>query len=182
MLHTLVNVKKWNELPKSYQAALTAACGEATAWMPAKYDAQNPPALHRLVSGGTKLRPFPKVVMEACEKAAFELYGELMSKSEHWNADLSAMEEIPRRAVPVVSCRRVYLRQLRVLLQARGRKVVRATWSNQHRVVSASRNRAHQRRASSARVRDPAPGSRSGSWTGLPCSCPDCRSPAPGRQ
>src|SRR6266571_1195209 len=38
MLMTLVNEKKWNELPKPYQAALTAACGEVNAWMPAKYD------------------------------------------------------------------------------------------------------------------------------------------------
>src|SRR4249919_3956153 len=38
----LINEKKWNELPKSYQAALHAACGEACVWMPAKYDAQNP--------------------------------------------------------------------------------------------------------------------------------------------
>jgi TRAP-type mannitol/chloroaromatic compound transport system substrate-binding protein len=52
--------------------------------MPAKYDSQNPAALRRLVASGTKLRPFPKGVMEACEKAAYELYGELMSRSEHW--------------------------------------------------------------------------------------------------
>jgi TRAP-type mannitol/chloroaromatic compound transport system substrate-binding protein len=84
MLSLLVNEKKWHELPKAYQSALAAACGEASVWMPAKYDAQNPQALRRLVAGGTKLRPFPKEVMEACEKAAFELYGELMSKSEHW--------------------------------------------------------------------------------------------------
>ena len=80
----LINEKKWLELPKAYQAALTAACGEVNAWMPAKYDAQNPAALRRLVSGGTKLRPFPKAVMEASEKAAFELYGELGAKSAHW--------------------------------------------------------------------------------------------------
>jgi TRAP-type mannitol/chloroaromatic compound transport system substrate-binding protein len=84
MLHTLVNRKKWDELPKSYQAALMAACGEATAWMPAKYDAQNPAALRRLIAGGTKLRPFPKTVMEAAEKASYELYGELGAKSAHW--------------------------------------------------------------------------------------------------
>jgi TRAP-type mannitol/chloroaromatic compound transport system substrate-binding protein len=80
----LINDKKWEELPKSYQAALRAACGEACVWMPAKYDAQNPEALRRLVAGGTKLRAFPKEIMEACEKAAYELYGELMTKSEHW--------------------------------------------------------------------------------------------------
>jgi TRAP-type mannitol/chloroaromatic compound transport system substrate-binding protein len=84
MLMTLVNEQKWNELPKPYQAALTAACGEANAWMPAKYDAQNPPALRRLVASGTKLRPFPRAVLEAAEKAAYELYAELGVKSAHW--------------------------------------------------------------------------------------------------
>ena len=83
-LHTLVNEKKWNELPKSYQAALHAACGEANAWMMAKYDAENPVALRRLVGSGTKIRPFPKSVMEAAEKAAYELYDELGAKSAHW--------------------------------------------------------------------------------------------------
>src|SRR3954470_13580116 len=86
MLMTLVNEKKWNELPKHYQAALNAACGEANAWMPAKYDQLNPPALRKLVGGGTVLRPFPRVVLEAAEKASYELYGELKGKSKHWAA------------------------------------------------------------------------------------------------
>jgi len=84
MLMTLVNEKKWNELPKPYQAALMAACGEANVMMPARYDAQNPAALRRLIAGGTQLRPFPRSVMEAAEKAAFELYEELKGKSKHW--------------------------------------------------------------------------------------------------
>ena len=84
MLMTLVNEKKWNELPKPYQAALHAACGEVNAWMPAKYDAQNPPALRRLVAGGAVLRPFPKSVLQATEKASYEVYGELKAKSKHW--------------------------------------------------------------------------------------------------
>jgi len=83
-LLTLVNEKKWNELPKSYQAALTAACGEANAWMPAKYDAQNPAALRRLIGSGTKIHPFPRSVLEAAEKASYELYEELKAKSKHW--------------------------------------------------------------------------------------------------
>ena len=83
-LLTLVNEKKWNELPKSYQAALTAACGEANAWMPAKYDAQNPPALRRLIGSGTKIHPFPRSVLEAAERASYELYEELKAKSKHW--------------------------------------------------------------------------------------------------
>ena len=83
-LHCMINEKKWNELPKPYQAALHAACGEVNAWMPAKYDAQNPPALRRLVASGTVLRPFPKAVMEAAEKASYEVYEEMGAKSAHF--------------------------------------------------------------------------------------------------
>ena len=52
--------------------------------MAATYDAKNPQALRRLVASGTKLRPFSKAIMEACEKATFELYAELAGKSAHW--------------------------------------------------------------------------------------------------
>ncbi len=84
MVMALVNEKKWNELPKPYQAALTAACGEVNQWMPAKYDALNPPALRRLVASGTILKPFPRSVMEAAEKASYEVYGEMAAKSAHF--------------------------------------------------------------------------------------------------
>jgi TRAP-type mannitol/chloroaromatic compound transport system substrate-binding protein len=84
MLMTLVNEKKWNELPKIYQTALQTACAEANAWMPAKYDAQNPPALRRLVAGGAQLRPFPRAVLEAAEKASYEVYAEMSAKSAHF--------------------------------------------------------------------------------------------------
>jgi TRAP-type mannitol/chloroaromatic compound transport system substrate-binding protein len=84
MLHVLVNEKKFAELPKHYQAALTTACGEASTWMPAKYDAQNPDAMRRLVAGGTKLRRFPNAVLEAAERAAYEVYEDMNSKSAHW--------------------------------------------------------------------------------------------------
>ena len=107
-----VNEKKWNELPKPYQAALETACGEATTWMPAKYDAQNPPALRRLVAGGTQLRPFPRSVMEAAEKASYEVYDEMSGQERALQAHLSGVEEVPRRAVPVVPRRRADLRQL----------------------------------------------------------------------
>ena len=84
MLHSLVNEKKWNELPKHFQAAFMAACGEANQWMPAKYDAQNPPALRRLVGAGAQLRPFPRAVLEAAEKASYEVYDEMSAKSAHF--------------------------------------------------------------------------------------------------
>jgi TRAP-type mannitol/chloroaromatic compound transport system substrate-binding protein len=84
MLHALINEKKWAELPKHFQAALETACGDALQWMMAKYDAQNPPALRRLVASGTLLRPFPRVVLEAAEKAAYEIYAEMEAKSAHF--------------------------------------------------------------------------------------------------
>ncbi len=83
-LSFLVNDKKWAELPKPYQAALEAACAEANVRMVANYDTKNPDALKRLIASGTQLRLFPRPVMEACEKAAFELYDELSEKSPHW--------------------------------------------------------------------------------------------------
>jgi len=72
----LVNKQQWEQLPKHYKAVLEAACFEANLTMNAKYDAENPAALRRLVAGGAQLRPFPREVMEACYKAATELYDE----------------------------------------------------------------------------------------------------------
>ncbi|ALG71265.1 ABC transporter substrate-binding protein [Azospirillum thiophilum] len=72
----LVNKQQWEQLPKQYKAVLEAACFEANLTMNAKYDAENPAALRRLVAGGAQLRPFPRDVMEACYKAATELYEE----------------------------------------------------------------------------------------------------------
>lgn len=84
MTHCLVNEKKWAELPKQFQSALQVACNEAALWMPAKYDALNPAALRRMVAAGTQLRPFPRAVLEASEKAAYETYAEFEAKSPHF--------------------------------------------------------------------------------------------------
>jgi TRAP-type mannitol/chloroaromatic compound transport system substrate-binding protein len=76
-----VNSKEWDKLPKEYQAIVEAACGEANGWMLAKYDAQNPAALKRLVSTGTQLRGFSREVMVASYKAALEVHKESSEKS-----------------------------------------------------------------------------------------------------
>jgi TRAP-type mannitol/chloroaromatic compound transport system substrate-binding protein len=75
-LDLFVNTKAWSELPKDYQSILEAACAEANVDMMAKYDALNPPALRRLVAAGVQLRPFPREIMQACHKAAVEVYDE----------------------------------------------------------------------------------------------------------
>src|SRR5262249_3695739 len=74
--HTLVNVEKGHELPKSYRAVLLEAAGDAGNWMTGKYDAATPPAIKRLVAGGVLLRPFSQDIMEACYKAANQVYAE----------------------------------------------------------------------------------------------------------
>ena len=80
-LSAYVNTKKWAELPKEYQAILEIACADAHVDMMSKYDAKNPMALKQLVGAGTQLKPFPKPVMDACYKAAMELYKETSEKN-----------------------------------------------------------------------------------------------------
>jgi TRAP-type mannitol/chloroaromatic compound transport system substrate-binding protein len=71
-----VNSDSYNSLPKAYQASLAAACAYANAEMLAKYDAGNPPAMHRLVAMGVQLRPFSREIMLAAWKAANQVYAE----------------------------------------------------------------------------------------------------------
>ena len=76
--HNLINMAKWNELPKNYQSMIQVASGEAWGWVIGKYDYANPAALKKLISQGAILRPFPQPVLEACYNAAQEVYAEHM--------------------------------------------------------------------------------------------------------
>ncbi len=80
-LHLQVNKKAWDSLPKEYQSMLTAAAHGGNEWMLAKYDAQNPAAIRRLVAAGTQLRAFPRDMMEAAFKVANDLYTETAAKN-----------------------------------------------------------------------------------------------------
>ncbi len=80
-LNLYINLKQWDSLPKEYRAALEAAAAEAHVDMQAKYDARNPAAIKRLVAGGAQLRPFSQEIMQACYKAAFDLYEETAAKN-----------------------------------------------------------------------------------------------------
>jgi TRAP-type mannitol/chloroaromatic compound transport system substrate-binding protein len=80
-LDVLVNLAEWNKIPKEYQNILEAACWEANTWMVAKYDAQNPAALKKLVAGGTQLRGFSRAILVAAYKASQEVYKEAQEKS-----------------------------------------------------------------------------------------------------
>jgi TRAP-type mannitol/chloroaromatic compound transport system substrate-binding protein len=80
-LHSIVNQKAWDALPADYKAAWEAASEEANGYMVAKYDTVNPAAIKRLVAGGTTLKPFSRPVLEACYKAAQEVFAETSAKS-----------------------------------------------------------------------------------------------------
>jgi TRAP-type mannitol/chloroaromatic compound transport system substrate-binding protein len=83
-LSTIINIAQWNTLTPAYKAILEAACAEANVMMVAKYDAANPAALRRLIAGGAQLRPFSREIMEACLKAANELYAETSAKNANF--------------------------------------------------------------------------------------------------
>lgn len=71
-----VNLQAWEKLPKDFQTMFEVAAAEGTMDMLAAYDSKNTAALKRLVGAGTQLRAFPKDVLQAGYKAAFDLYAE----------------------------------------------------------------------------------------------------------
>ncbi len=94
MLHAFINLEKWNSLPKTYQAIVRAAANRANEYMMARYDIGNPAALKRLVAAGTQLRPFPESVLDACFKAANEVYADISSKNEDFKKAYEAMKAL----------------------------------------------------------------------------------------
>ncbi len=88
-LHNFVNLQKWQELPAGYKAIVKMASSLANETMQARYDVLNPPALKRLVAGGTQLRPFPQAIMDASLKAANEVYAETAAT----NADFKKIHD-----------------------------------------------------------------------------------------
>ena len=90
-LHNMVNIEKWNSLPASYKSIIKTASSLANETMQARYDAYNPAALKRLLSGGAQLRPFSTGVMEACLKAATEVYAETSAKNAEFKKVHDAM-------------------------------------------------------------------------------------------
>ncbi|MGE3993075.1 TRAP transporter substrate-binding protein [Pseudorhodoplanes sp.] len=80
-IHNFVSVDKWNALPKSYQQIVKSASDTANVTMTAKYDAENPGAIKSLVSKGAQLKAYPQPVLDACYKAANEVYAEISASN-----------------------------------------------------------------------------------------------------
>ncbi|MFQ3630779.1 TRAP transporter substrate-binding protein [Roseiflexus sp.] len=92
-LHVVINLDAWNKLPKEYQSFMRVAAWESNMNMLAKYDALNNDALDRIVTKGKKLKVYSNEILNAAQKAAFELYAENEAKSAafkeifpSWNA------------------------------------------------------------------------------------------------
>ena len=113
MLHAFINLEKWNE-PAQELPGDRARCGQPgqRRTCMAKYDAGNPAALKRLVAGGAQLRPFPQVVLEACFKAANEVYAEITGKNEDFKKMYDVHDGVPGRPVSVVPAVREHLRHI----------------------------------------------------------------------
>ena len=91
-----VNRDAWDTLPVEYQHILEVSATEAGMTMMARYDAQNPPALKRLIDQGVQLHPFPDDVMQAARDSAAELleheasdpgYAKIFDAFKTWRAD-----------------------------------------------------------------------------------------------
>jgi TRAP-type mannitol/chloroaromatic compound transport system substrate-binding protein len=89
--HLMINLAKWNELPKHYQSILAGAAAYANTEELAKYDARNPGALRKLIAGGTELRAFSQPIMEACLKASNEVNAETAATNADFKKVLESM-------------------------------------------------------------------------------------------
>jgi TRAP-type mannitol/chloroaromatic compound transport system substrate-binding protein len=89
--HLMVNTAAWDKLPKNYRAILQTAAGYANVEEMGRYDARNPAALKRLIAAGTQLRPFTQPVLEACLKAANEVFAETSAANANFKKVLDNM-------------------------------------------------------------------------------------------
>jgi TRAP-type mannitol/chloroaromatic compound transport system substrate-binding protein len=94
MLNFFINLEKWNALPKFYRASIKSASALANTTMMARYDIENPPALKRLAIGGAEPRPFSEAVLDACFKAANDVYAEICANNATFKKVYEAMTEI----------------------------------------------------------------------------------------
>jgi TRAP-type mannitol/chloroaromatic compound transport system substrate-binding protein len=83
-LDLFVNTKAYDGLSAEYKAIIECASAFAHLDMQSKYDGKNAAALKTLVSGGAKLFPFPKDLMDAAFKESQALYSDISAKNPNW--------------------------------------------------------------------------------------------------
>ncbi len=95
-LEFFINAKAYAALSSEFKAIVDAATVVAARDMTAKYDAYNPQALKRLVAGKTKLKAFPKAVIDAGFKSAMEVFAEHEAKSPEFKKIYQDMRKFQR--------------------------------------------------------------------------------------
>ncbi|HVL58992.1 MAG TPA: TRAP transporter substrate-binding protein DctP [Burkholderiaceae bacterium] len=80
-VHAIVNNKAFEALPAEYRTAFRAATAESLQHFLARYDAENPQAIRRLVAGGAQLRAFSRPILDASYKATQEVYAEIAGQN-----------------------------------------------------------------------------------------------------
>ncbi|ABG53410.1 TRAP dicarboxylate transporter- DctP subunit [Trichodesmium erythraeum IMS101] len=78
----LVNLDAWNKLPKEYQEIFQTAAYETNLNMLAQYDALNSKALLKLMAKDVQFKTFSPEIMEAAQKATFDICEENASQDE----------------------------------------------------------------------------------------------------
>jgi TRAP-type mannitol/chloroaromatic compound transport system substrate-binding protein len=95
-LEFFINNKAFAKLSDENKAIVHAAAAVAATDMTAKYGAQNPVALKRLVASGTKLTAFPKAVIDAGFKTSMQVYAEHVAKSPEFKKIYDSMRAFQR--------------------------------------------------------------------------------------
>lgn len=95
-----VNQRAWDELPSEYQEALAAGAAEANVRMMARYDAQNPPALQRLIAEGVALRRFPRDILDAAQEQAFAIMNEEAASDPGYRGVFESFSSFREMAYP----------------------------------------------------------------------------------
>jgi len=90
--HLLINLAKWNDLPKRYQTILAGAAAQANCVELGRYDARNPAALRKLIAGGAELRAFSPAVLDACYKASNEVNAETAAANADFKKVLESLQ------------------------------------------------------------------------------------------
>ena len=86
----MINLERWNALPKTYQEAVRTGSALANTILTARYDTLNPTALRTLVERGTILRPYSHDILLACFSAAEETYEAIATDNQDFSTLLDS--------------------------------------------------------------------------------------------
>ena len=110
--HNVMNLEKWNQLPKHYQAAVETASRDTFTWVTGKYDYVNPPALKRLLVAGAILQAVPAGSAGGLlQRRQRDLCGPLKDQPA-FQQDVFEPDRVPERVAGLEPGRRALLRQL----------------------------------------------------------------------